>query len=195
MRHDRIRTRGRISSVKRRLLIVLSVASLVLCVASVAVWMRSYRSTDFISTPSRLHVLGRHLVLGWGKGCVLLGTEYDAGAHHGWRITCDSPYSLDGKWLGDSELFHLLGWRVARLTIHDSGLVDIHDWGTFSPCWLAVFTFALAPMVSVQRWLARRWRRFNSGLCPRCGYDLRATPERCPECGTVPSTPAVQSGT
>jgi hypothetical protein len=52
------------------------------------------------------------------------------------------------------------------------------------PHWFIVLTTALLPV----RWTvvrSRARRAFRNCRCGRCGYDLRATPDRCPECGTL----------
>jgi len=51
-------------------------------------------------------------------------------------------------------------------------------------------TWSLAAGLAVTcRFLVRKRRRPPAGVCVNCGYDLRATPERCPECGTMRQAP------
>ena len=53
-----------------------------------------------------------------------------------------------------------------------------------TPYWLPALCAAVLPVVAARRFIRRR-RRTAAGCCPTCGYDLRATPGRCPECGQV----------
>jgi len=57
------------------------------------------------------------------------------------------------------------------------------------PHWLVALPFAVIPAWHIPS-AARRRRRLTRGLCPQCGYDLRGSPGRCPECGSGSSAPA-----
>jgi hypothetical protein len=57
------------------------------------------------------------------------------------------------------------------------------------PYWFWTAISALMPPIWVMRRRRNRERR-AAGRCQNCGYDLRATPDRCPECGTVPAPTA-----
>jgi hypothetical protein len=52
------------------------------------------------------------------------------------------------------------------------------------PHWCLALLTGVTPLIWIRRYMERRMRPAQQ-FCRRCGYDLRATPERCPECGTV----------
>ena len=51
------------------------------------------------------------------------------------------------------------------------------------PLWIPLVMFASFPCLAFIRGPLRRYRRRRRGLCVTCGYDLRGSPDRCPECG------------
>jgi hypothetical protein len=67
-------------------------------------------------------------------------------------------------------------------------------WGDKSMLWNLEIPFALPTVLFTLPILLRGYfwqkdrkvrRRQDEGRCKTCGYDLRATPGRCPECGTI----------
>jgi hypothetical protein len=115
-------------------------------------------------------------------------------ARHGYVYGAGSSTgALDLMWADAPPGFTGANWRRSR---HDVALWQQvkhlfvfrakdsggKTWTLQIPHWSAAVAAAVLPW----RWLRRRRaeiRKLRTGLCRRCGYDLRATPGRCPECG------------
>jgi hypothetical protein len=81
-----------------------------------------------------------------------------------------------------------LGFYAAKAndTNSDRSRFDIvHGWVV--PDWFLAAVAVALPAVRVRAIIRHRRMamRSTAGLCQHCGYDLRGTPERCPECGTA----------
>ena len=166
----------------RRVFTGVSVFSLLLCVAAVAMWVTSYRAATMAGrTVVRDRGDWSARAVGWSRGGVVC-----------MNIRC--PAGTFPEWAGPGLWYHRewephpepragTFWQRVGFeykNVGDSRMSVVH---VEFPLWFVAGLLLIAPAAK----LAGHWRRgwaHRQGLCPRCGYDLRATPRRCPECGT-----------
>ena len=186
---------------KHRLLNLLTAPSLLLCVAVVVLWVRSYFTADQFGRCYRSVDSGWLCDRSYGlfsDGGVVAFADYRLAVavpgYHRWHPETPLVFSPSSGWIdnpspvafrtdGDNPLFGFLYRHQTTLGATPGEEERKHYLGV--PYWfLAVLTAGPAVHhlgVPLRRQLARR--RDRLGLCPSCGYDLRATPGRCPECG------------
>ena len=186
---------------RRRLVHLLTALSLLLCAAAFVLWVRSY---------IRLDVVGRTSM--WPEGANWYWRNWHfRSADGGLRLMSDgflinSPTFADqwaqevgqGYWrayepgeMGPREPFPgnlwFDFWSQRRGSDRPGPEVIYSDrLNVRVPYWLPVLLTATAPLFLFLR-RRRNRSRVRDNLCSACGYDLRATPTLCPECGQVPT--------
>jgi hypothetical protein len=179
----------------RRLFTLCAALSLLLCIATCVTWVRGRRAMESVSWHDA-RTSGRvSSTLGY---LVVQLTRYDA--------PWDAKYFRRPQYERWPFAVAPTIFRVypgpqpgIRQTTWERGGFEWHTMrdgprGTLSvmavaPWWSIATLTALAPLActgACVRGVIRERRRQRRGLCADCGYDLRATPVRCPECGTAP---------
>jgi len=155
----------------------LTFVSLVLCVSLCGLWARSYWVSDYLIWQNRPHTF--ELEAGNGEASVLWGiwapnrSRPDTGWRPRWYLLDPHHVNLEHENVLGFANFREQKWTPELRA--DTRAVVV-------PYWALVVLAAAAPGLVAVRWWRRR-RRYATGRCAACGYDLRASPGRCPECG------------
>jgi hypothetical protein len=187
-------------AVRRHLFNALAVLSLLLCAATVTIWVRSMSHGGAL--PAVKEQSGWQFQSLRGRVCVThvaaIGQSPGAADQPGLAVWEDRP---PVEWPSDQPtmcLFYGVRNMPEASLSNGFGLAQVRNvsaWGPETPprqwrangvavpYWMPLALFLVSPLV----WAAtfRRRGRARRGECLRCGYDLRATPDRCPECGTA----------
>ncbi len=113
-----------------------------------------------------------------------------------------NPFGFAERSVVQSRTANGLVYRWESTEYYIDGVFHVVLWETFPLDCLAIWLwFRLPVYVSLARKAIEKSKqrraedRLARGLCPVCAYDLRATPNRCPECGTVIHPPAAENPT
>jgi hypothetical protein len=184
----------------RRILInALAGLSLLLCMAAVGLWVRSsWYFADRVSWVRAGGVPVLNVVeLDRGRIVVFRAVPVDdsgqiVGAETEWLTEDWRPHAdWDVVPAGTGVMLSYVAfdegtWRWGGLVYQRERSISLHQAIRFRvlavPLWMIGAASAVLPCVRAIDFVRRR-RRYAQGHCPACGYDLRATPDRCPECG------------
>jgi hypothetical protein len=175
---SRPRLRSRIA---RLLIDGVALVSLMLCLATMVLWVRSYFVGEgFVWKPSTDAVYYSSYVARGGVRVDRGEYHFDMAPYFDYQPdrTPTRPAGFHPKSVADT-----FGFDWHRGTDSQD---QPHTFLMF-PLWAVVLTTSVLPvhrLRALRRDLLRR-RHSATGLCPRCGYDLRASPGRCPECGIL----------
>jgi hypothetical protein len=81
------------------------------------------------------------------------------------------------------SFFNRLGFAFEQTHLANSRSI-VDRWDLIAPWWFFVALFSFLPAARIIGFVRARLQH-REGCCEACGYDLRATPDICPECGTA----------
>jgi hypothetical protein len=172
----------------RRLLNIITVLSLLLCVATCVLWVRSRGFYESISVEFPWHE-EVFLLIGSSNGtCLMQFYLHEVVLRHGFdyeRVGDTTNWAEYVAKSSDKVATNRLGFVLARHA--DQRWGDARSWTICFPHWSLLLATSILPVIAIRRRWNRYRRHVRIGCCPTCSYDLRATPDRCPECGTVTS--------
>ena len=149
---------------RHRLFTFFSALALLLAVAVGGLWVRSFFFANAYRFPYR------------GELCEVVFNRGRIGVNNAPHVVGQSIIIRSARAVGQPPTM--------------TSLPSPRYWSRSSPLAAPLLTLLLLvpPALAARAW-RNRLRHRRAGLCPTCGYDLRATPDKCPECGTA-ATPS-----